>query len=411
MALIIAYFLLCSVIAFSPRRMSVKRRSSKPARKTTRSYWPDTQAKLFVNAVPEPSIILDGAGIVRHVNEPMQQVFGSIAQGDPLTMKFRDPDIIEALTRVQETGKPISTMHQLRFPTERHYLVYFSPISMSGATSQESRGSHVPKNNETKTIDFILLLMLEQTERFRLDELRSDFIANVSHELRTPIASLTGFTETLLGPAKDDAESREKFLNIMLEQGQRMTRLVNDLLSLSRVEMRSHVRPTETVDLMTVIQHTVDAMTPLANEAGLKINTHIEVDGSLEVLGEADELTQVFQNLIENACKYGADGNRIDITILEIDDSALQNASGTSFYSVEILDYGKGIPAAHLPRLTERFYRVDSEESKRKMGTGLGLAVVKHILMRHHGQLKITSEQGEGASFRVLVPKLDSAST
>lgn len=393
--LVIAYLLLCFVIAISPRKQNRMAPASIDRQGRQRSIWPETQVRLFVNAIPEPSVVLDGEGIVRHANGPMRDIFGSISEGDPLTLKFRDPDIVEALSQVQATGEPVSVTHMVRFPMERHYLIHFAPILMPRAGGRSGAIDFLRP-------DFIFLMMTEQTERFRVDELRSDFIANVSHELRTPVASLTGFIETLLGPARDDEESRERFLKIMLEQAQRMTRLVNDLLSLSRIEMRSHVRPTDTVDLSSLVSHVVDAMGPLADEANMTINVAMN-DGPFWVTGDKDELVQVFQNLVENACKYGSDGEYIDISVDVASAPADFDTRGRDCFVVSVQDYGKGIPSEHLPRLTERFYRIDAEESKRKMGTGLGLAVVKHILMRHQAHLKIESTEGKGACFRVYL--------
>lgn len=391
--LLIAYFLLCAVIAFSRRRADhVIKRQLKNENKG-RSLWPATQVKLFVNAIPEPCVVLDGEGIVRHTNGPMRENFGAISQGDPLTLKFRDPDLAGAIEEVQTSGKSASMPFAEKFPVSRHYLMHLSPIRMPGS----SEGALQP--------DFIFVVLLEQTERYRLEELRSDFIANVSHELRTPVASLTGFIETLLGPARDDKASREKFLKIMLEQAQRMARLVDDLLSLSRIEMRSHVRPTEAVDLGAVVHHVVESMAPLAKEAKLKIHTTME-EGPLMVLGDRDELVQVAQNLVENAIKYGAEGKKIDVSVASVSAPVDFDSKGRDCYMVDVQDYGKGIASDHLPRLTERFYRVDAEESKAKMGTGLGLAVVKHILTRHQAHLKIVSAEGEGASFRIYFLKL-----
>jgi len=394
--LLIAFYAIALLVgAFAPRRqgkMLVSRPASSPNRSSLRA---ERHVRLIADAIPEPTIVLDRDGIVRHTNSPLRDVFGAITQGDPFAMKFRDPDIVAALARVQKTGASISVAHRERFPTERHYLVHFSPLKPANSDERDTDAA-VP--------DLIFVILLEQTERFRIDELRSDFIANVSHELRTPVASLTGFIETLLGPAKNDEESRERFLHIMLEQSQRMGRLVNDLLSLSRIEMRSHVRPTDKVDLGNITRHVVDVLTPLALDVDLKIDVHVD-DGELWVLGDADELVQAVQNLVENACKYGASGERVIVMVQDVrrPDDVLGNEARC--YRVCIQDFGKGISSQHLPRLTERFYRVDAEESKRKLGTGLGLAVVKHILMRHGTELKVSSIENEGSTFEFYMMK------
>jgi two-component system phosphate regulon sensor histidine kinase PhoR len=241
----------------------------------------------------------------------------------------------------------------------------------------------------------ILLIVDDMSERRNADRVRVDFVANASHELRTPLASLAGFIETLQGPARDDPTARERFLGIMREQAERMSRLVNDLLSLSRIEMKAHVRPSGRVDLISVVKHVSDSLEPLARDLGVTVEL-VAPDAPVEVTGDRDELIQVFENLIENACKYGQNGKRVVVTI--------SDAEGRTGPAVAIRDFGPGIPEEHIPRLTERFYRVDVEDSRRHRGTGLGLAIVKHILARHQARLSVTSRLGEGATFSVVFP-------
>jgi two-component system phosphate regulon sensor histidine kinase PhoR len=233
------------------------------------------------------------------------------------------------------------------------------------------------------------------SERKSADRVRVDFVANASHELRTPLASLAGFIETLQGPARDDTVARDRFLGIMREQAERMSRLVNDLLSLSRIEMKAHVRPSDNVDLVAVVRHVVDALEPLARDLGVTIKTETPAS-TVRVVGDGDELTQVFENLIENACKYGQSGKRVVVMVAVGEGGAP---------TVSVRDFGPGIPAEHQPRLTERFYRVDLEDSRRHRGTGLGLAIVKHILARHQARMTVESKLGEGATFTVSFPQ------
>ncbi|MEO1065947.1 MAG: ATP-binding protein [Pseudomonadota bacterium] len=395
----VGYVFIAAVVAFSPRkkRTVLAPPASPPA--LERPIWPETQVKLFVNAIPEPGVVLDGDGIVRHINPQMRDAFGSLSQGDPMTLQFRDPKFVEAVAQVQRTGKIASVPYIVRFPTEQHFLIHIAPINLPRAVE---RASGLKSSNP----DFIFVVMIDETERFRAEELRSDFIANVSHELRTPVASLTGFIETLLGAARDDPESRDRFLKIMLEQAQRMTRLVNDLLSLSRIEMRSHVRPTDPVDVGQIVLEVGDIMMPISHELGLDLELTVPEDAPV-VLGDKDELVQVVQNLVENACKYGSEGKGVDVTVDFVQSPPELIGRGSDCALIEVRDYGKGIPPEHIPRLTERFYRVDAEESKKKMGTGLGLALVKHILSRHKAALKVTSVVGEGASFKVFLPILE----
>jgi two-component system phosphate regulon sensor histidine kinase PhoR len=227
--------------------------------------------------------------------------------------------------------------------------------------------------------------------------MRADFVANASHELRTPLASLLGFVETLMGPAREDAQARDKFLIIMREQAQRMSRLVDDLLSLSRIEQNLHLRPEEPVDLTAVLCHIVDTLGPLAREN--QVTLKLDAPAPVIVSGDRDELMRVAENLVENAIKYGASyAANLDKSV----DISVVAPKGEGLLTVR--DHGPGIAPEHLPRLTERFYRVDAGQSRAKGGTGLGLAIVKHIIARHRGRLNIESKLGDGASFSVALP-------
>jgi two-component system, OmpR family, phosphate regulon sensor histidine kinase PhoR len=231
----------------------------------------------------------------------------------------------------------------------------------------------------------------------RVEEMRADFVANASHELRTPLAALLGFIETLQGSAREDAKARERFLAIMQEQARRMARLIDDLLSLSRIELNAHRRPDTPADLVPIVRQVADGLETLARDRGVSL--HIDAGNALAVHGDHDELVRVFENLVENALKYGAAGRRVDIKV-----ATGSSADGEPEALVSVRDYGPGIAPEHLPRLTERFYRVDVGESRAQGGTGLGLALVKHILNRHRGRLTIDSAPGAGATFTVHLP-------
>jgi two-component system phosphate regulon sensor histidine kinase PhoR len=331
----------------------------------------------FVEALPDPSLLVDRRGVVRHLNRRAVQDF-SLAVGDALTFRMRVPDVLAAFDRVAKGGAPERIEFAGRVPAERWYAAWMARLA-------DGQGSG----------DLILLILDDLTERRRTERVRVDFVANASHELRTPLASLAGFIETLQGPARNDPEARDRFLAIMHDQAGRMSRLVNDLLSLSRIEMKAHLRPADRVDLVTVASHVVDALTPLATELGVAIETDFP-QGPLEVTGDRDELIQVVENLVENACKYGQSGERVVVTVGLADGAP----------RLVVRDFGPGIAEEHVPRLTERFYRVDVEASRRHRGTGLGLAIVKHILARHQARLAVASRPGEGAAFTVTFPVL-----
>ncbi|MGH7030557.1 MAG: ATP-binding protein [Stellaceae bacterium] len=248
-----------------------------------------------------------------------------------------------------------------------------------------------------------LLSLHDVTELKRAEQLRADFIANASHELRTPLATLTGFIETLRGPARDDAEARERFLAIMSGQAARMSRLVEDLLSLSRIELNEHVPPRGRVALSPVLDHLAEALELRAGERGMRIRLALP-SGLPDVQGDRDELAQLFQNLLDNAIKYGRAGSTIAVSAEPV---ARPSANGEhapgAFVAVAVRDCGEGIAREHLPRLTERFYRIDTARSREMGGTGLGLAIVKHIVSRHRGVLEIDSTVGTGSVFTVLL--------
>jgi two-component system phosphate regulon sensor histidine kinase PhoR len=339
--------------------------------------WPETGIKLFAEALPDPCFVLDRSGVVRFANSRAAAAF-PIRPGEPLAFRLRVPDLIAAFDRVARGGPPERVEFSERVPTERWFAAWFA-----GLDSRSVR-------------DFIILILDDLSERRRLDRIRVDFVANASHELRTPLASLAGFIETLQGPARDDPAARERFLSIMHDQATRMSRLIADLLSLSRIELKVHVRPSDKVDVATALRHVVDALEPLARELGVVIEAGLPDEPAM-IVGDRDELIQVFENLIENAIKYGQSGRRVVV--------AVEPGGAASGPAVSVRDFGPGIAEEHLPRLTERFYRVDVEASRQHRGTGLGLAIVKHILARHGARMSIESSLGEGALFRVVFPQ------
>lgn len=348
--------------------------------------WPDTGMKLLLDGMEEPAFITDAEGTLRYQNAAAAAEFGPARMGDPLAFRLRVPEILDA---VQRTGNG-ETLLPVRFvergASERHFVARCSPLRL-------------PRPESRRRPDFVLLRFRDESEAVRLDRMRSDFIANASHELRTPLASLTGFIETLLGPARRDEANRERFLNIMLEQSRRMARLIDDLMSLSRLEMKAHVRPTGIVDLAEVLPAVVDMLAPVA--ASRQTTVAMEnVLSTATITGDRDELTQVFANLVENAVKYGRDGGRINLTL---DEEA--GDDGRPGFRASVSDNGPGIAAEHLPRLTERFYRVDAARSREQRGTGLGLAIVKHIINRHQGRLVIRSEVDVGTTVNVWLPR------
>ncbi|MBB4194853.1 two-component system phosphate regulon sensor histidine kinase PhoR [Rhizobium aethiopicum] len=338
------------------------------------SRLPDISATLA--GLDIPAMVLSDDASVLFQNRAAEKAFGEVALGAHISARLRSPGVLDMVRETIATNAPNQIEHAERLPSERVYIVRSAPVEFQADGEPER---------------FFILSFRDISEVRRIDRMRSDFVANASHELRTPLASLRGFIETIQGPAKNDQKAQAQFLGIMLDQATRMSRLVDDLLSLSRLELKSHIAPDEKVDLVPLLGHVRDSLVPLARDVGVDINLHLP-DGKVEVLGDRDELVQVFENLIENACKYGQEGKTVDVW--------LKNGAGAPV-EVSIVDKGPGIPAEHVPRLTERFYRVSIEDSRSKKGTGLGLAIVKHILTRHRARLIVKSEVGKGTDFTV----------
>ncbi|SFN82229.1 two-component system, OmpR family, phosphate regulon sensor histidine kinase PhoR [Mesorhizobium sp. NFR06] len=329
-------------------------------------------------AVADPLIIFDHSATIVHANAAAFAAFGGLAPGMSLALKFRAPEmqaLLDSILSGQVAADAVD--YTERLPVERTYRV--SASTVGHATS------------------LYVLVFKDQSETRRIDRMRADFIANASHELRTPLASIAGFIETLRGPARNDPAARDQFLQIMQNQTGRMARLIDDLLSLSRLEMKPYLKPGTEVDLRQTIDSVIDSLGPLASENGVVIEREFAT-GPLVIPGDRDELFQVFENLLENACKYGQLGGRVTVSIAGAEDGQQPG------FDVTIRDYGPGIAEEHIPRITERFYRVDVENSRTQKGTGLGLSIVKHILTRHNARLSIKSEVGKGAAFTVHLP-------
>ena len=330
------------------------------------------QTRLLLEQLPMPVMLLDGAQCVLFANKSMRDVLGIGLDGKRVSAVLRNPEVLLAITDAGH-GESSNVSFTLPVPVERHFQAYAARVSVSPPVT--------------------VLLLHDLTMIRRSEQMRTDFIANVSHELRTPLAAVTGFIDTLRGHAKDDEVAREQFLEIMATETARMRRLIHDLLSLTRIEMNEHIPPQGRVDLVGVVRQAAAVLMPLAAQDGIVVV--VEPGPALPlVLGEHDDLAQVFQNLIHNAIKYGRENGRVTVTLGQQD--------GQVF--VAIHDEGEGVAPAAIPRLTERFYRVDVKRSRERDGTGLGLAIVKHIVNRHHGRLAIESTLGEGSVFTVFLP-------
>jgi len=344
------------------------------------SPWIET----LIGKLPDPVIVLDRDGRVVAFNAQASAMAPALSRGEAVSLALRVPEVVDAIRQAGAGAGAQRVEFSERVPVDRWLAAHVAPLELADASGVIRR--------------LLLMTFHDLTPLRRVEEMRADFVANASHELRTPLASLSGFIDTLQGPARDDPQARERFLVIMKAQAHRMARLIDDLLSLSRVELNAHVRPETPVELAAIVRQVADALQMLARERGVTIALAVCAEPLL-VLGDRDELTRVFENLVENALKYGASGKRVDFSV-----ERAQAADGAGEAIVRVRDYGPGIAAEHLPRLTERFYRIDVGQSRAEGGTGLGLSLVKHVLNRHRGRLGIESRLGEGATFTVRLP-------
>ncbi len=338
----------------------------------------------LIAGLPGAAITLDGDGGVIAFNEAARMLAPALRRGEPALISLRMPELVDAIRRASKSREPQRVEFFERVPLDRWFEAFVVPVKLAGTTGRDA--------------DILLLTFNDLSPLRRVEEMRADFVANASHELRTPLAALLGFIETLQGPAKNDVTAREKFLGIMQQQATRMARLIDDLLSLSRIELNAHLQPSTPIDLAPVVRQVVDGLQTLARDRAVEI-TMAHPPEPLIVLGDRDELIRAVENLVENALKYGEAGKRVDITL-----TRSQTRTGAPEARIAVRDYGPGIAPEHLPRLTERFYRVDVADSRAQGGTGLGLALVKHVLNRHGGRLSIESVLGQGATFVMHLP-------
>ncbi|MCR6670326.1 cell wall metabolism sensor histidine kinase WalK [Devosia ginsengisoli] len=338
----------------------------------------------FADALADPCLVLDRRSVVVHANAAAHRQFPAVSNGNPITFSLRNPELVQAIDTVMRNGTVRSIELHETVPSETWDKVVVSPLRQPGRDwlTDEDRQ--------------LVVTVQSLTELKRVEALRSDFIANASHELRTPLASLLGFIDTLLGPAAKDAAAREKFLGIMRGQAERMSKLIDDLLSLSRIEMHQHVRPTGSIDLAGLLREVREGLMTQAKTADVEIRLTL-FEGPSNTTGDRSQLYEVFENLLDNAIKYGAGGKFVEVSLAPAERAGFQ-------HQVTVIDHGPGVEPEHVPRLTERFYRIDADASRKKKGTGLGLAIVKHIVNRHRGQMTIRSKPGEGMRVDVFLP-------
>jgi two-component system phosphate regulon sensor histidine kinase PhoR len=343
----------------------------------------------LLEALPDPVLALDEQRTLVRANQAARALFGAAGE---LPALLRHPALVDGLAK-SASGSAHQAVQQaeiaLSVPVERLLQAQLVPVDLAIGQAQ------------IRT----LVVLRDRTREAALERMRADFVANASHELRTPLASLIGFVETLRGPAEGDLPAQRRFLAIMHEQAERMRRLLDDLLSLSQIEMIEHAAPTGEVHVGRVVRQAADGIEPRLASRSQRLALDIE-EQIPPIQGDADQLSQVAMNLLDNAVKYGSDGGVIGVSVKRV-----APATGTARgarrpgIAIAVSDDGAGIPPEHLPRLTERFYRVDAGRSRAVGGTGLGLAIVKHIVNRHRGRLEIESVVGQGSTFTVWLPE------
>lgn len=336
----------------------------------------------LLEAVPVPLTLIGADQRIVALNRSARRLFGPGMLGRHYVAALRQPallDCIEGVLKANASGRTVYLSREGK--RDATWSVEASPIELSDGTG-------------------VLVTLEDTTATEEAGQIRRDFVANVSHELRTPLTAMIGFIETLRGAARDDRNAQDRFLKLMAKEAERMNRLVRDLLSLSHVESEERMRPTSVVEIDGLVASVTSSLKQIAEDGNVRI-TQIGPEGPLSLPGDADQLFQVLANLVENAIKYGGPNREIVVTVSQSERDPVLFAPAVR---IGVTDEGPGIDRLHIPRLTERFYRVDSHRSRELGGTGLGLAIVKHIVNRHRGRLRIDSTQGEGSTFTVILP-------
>lgn len=398
-ALAFVYFL-SAVTRISPDRSAQRAAPVRP--RETES------ADAMLDRIAVPVLLIGPGGRIERANPAARAFLALGTEGGLLSTSLRQPRVLEAVSAALRGERGAVVEYASHAPIESHVRAYVEPIRLPVAGPMPWRA---------------MLVLADETSSKRAERMRADFLANASHELRTPLASLSGFIDTLRGPARDDEEARDRFLTIMREQTDRMRRLIDDLLSLSRVEMNEHLPPSGEADISLVVRDVADSLGPMADARSIRVDLELP-EGPVSVTGDRDQIYEVVENLIENAVKYSPEGGQVSVQVLGdcsrdlaehpperiAPGSARLLLAGPPFdprqrYGVvRVTDQGAGIDRRYLPRLSERFFRVDGQKSGPASGTGLGLAIVKHIITRHRGGFAVESAPGAGSVFSVFLP-------
>lgn len=401
--------ILLSIQSYRFQKLQIEQMGPRPVRQNETPHAPSFRDVL--EYIPEPLMVISARepdDLVGHrivfANEIARSMFRIPHEGVLLVTALRAPEVLEAVDEALFGGLSRSCAYDAGGAQDRYWRALTRPMEA------QADGTRLA-----------LLSLRDETDMRRMEKMRVDFLANASHELKTPLASLSGFIETLRGHAKDDPVARDRFLGIMSVQADRMRRLINDLMSLSRIELNEHIAPSGLIELGSAVSDVVDGIGPIAAQKQVKVAISHPFGLKAKVVGDRDQLLQVVQNLVDNALKYSPIDQTVEVEVLStISVERISagrtpgaarlhllrpdRAEGQVYAAVRVCDHGPGIAREHLPRLTERFYRVEGQKSGDKLGTGLGLAIVKHIINRHRGGLFVESIQGEGVAFTAYFP-------
>ncbi|MEM1298269.1 MAG: ATP-binding protein [Pseudomonadota bacterium] len=358
----------------------VTRDQPKPLANATHAPKQGLDAGMLLDALPGANLLISEDRTIRHANADARDMFGLTgSEGMPVST-LRNRRLLDCIGNAFQERAANTLEFSLTRAGDSHLEAHVRPVGQDGE---------------------VLVAIFDQTTTHRAQESHRDFVANASHELKTPLAAVAGIIETLLGHAKNDPAATERFLNLLSAQTDRMTRLIQDLLSLNRIELNARVLPDEPQDLVGLLPEVIDGLRPIADSSGVTLVFEPPA-APVTALADRDEISQLFRNLIDNAIKYGGEGTDVLVTMV------LEGSDDQPHVAVSVRDHGPGIAREHLPRLTERFYRVNVKSSRDKGGTGLGLSICKHVVSRHRGRLDIQSREGEGSIFRVELPVLPS---
>jgi two-component system phosphate regulon sensor histidine kinase PhoR len=359
----------------------------------------------ILEAMPDPAVLVDADGRIASANAAARRMLGFATPGLRMSSVLRRPELLDAIDSAARDGAVLAVDYEITAPVEEHFRVFVAPVTFNGRHAA-------------------LMSFQDQTTAINTDRMRADFLANASHELRTPLAAMTLLIETLTGHAKDDPVAQQRFLGMMHLQANRMRDLIDDLLSLSKIELNEHVPPSEQVDLAMIVGDMIETLAPQALERKVQVRFERPAE-PVVVVGDRSQLSQVAQNLIDNAIKYSPPGGTVDVIAGLGDDreeAAVKAgrqwedasrvslllpppAAGRHYAYLRVADSGTGIARRYLPRLSERFFRVERDEGAEQSGTGLGLAIVKHIVNRHRGGFIVESEPGRGSAFAVYLER------